>query len=51
LSEDFLGVLSSNILSRWPNQLTLAPLSILLYFLLCSSLLPLYITLYTRGVQ
>ena len=35
----FLGILSSSILSRWPNQLILCILSILLYFLLCSSLL------------
>jgi hypothetical protein len=34
----FLGILSC-ILSRWPRQLILRPLSILLYFLLCSSLL------------
>ena len=25
LSEDLLGILSSSILSRWPNQLTLCP--------------------------
>ena len=35
----FLGIVSSSILSRWPNQLIFALLSILLYFLLCSSLL------------
>ena len=35
----FLGILSSFILSRWPNQLIFALLSILLYFLLCSFLL------------
>jgi hypothetical protein len=35
----FSCILSSSILSRWPNQLILVPLSTLLYFLLCSSLL------------
>ena len=35
----FLGILSSSILSRWPNQLIFALLSILLYFILSSSLL------------
>ena len=35
----FLGILSSSILSKWPNQLIICLLSILLYFLLCSSLL------------
>jgi hypothetical protein len=25
LSEDFLGILSCSVLSRWPNQLILCP--------------------------
>ena len=37
--KNFLGILSSSTLSRWPNQLILCLLSILLYFLICSSLL------------
>ena len=33
----FLGILSSSILSRWPNPLILCPfICVLLYFLLCS---------------
>jgi hypothetical protein len=37
----FLGILSSSILSRWPNQLILCPFIHFLYFLIYSTLLPL----------